>query len=109
MKHNIKNGKILDRVISVSLLAILGSVLLFGILMLINMMIARKIGEDLWEDYNYCTQCPICGDTIDIDHSSELWYIKCDSNYGGCGLRTGYYNSINDLIDDWNKLCNYNK
>jgi hypothetical protein len=109
MKNEIKNGKILDSIISVSLFAVLGSVLLFGVLILINTMISRKIDEDLWETHNYCRQCPICGNTIDIDHSSELYYIKCDSNYGGCGLRTGYYNSIDDLINDWNMLCNYNK
>ena len=50
--------------------------------------------------------CPICGHEVKLNPIDDSFYIECSNFLGesGCGLRTGYYKSKNELIEKWNGM-----
>ena len=50
--------------------------------------------------------CPICGHKVKLNPVNDSFYIECKVYMGndGCGLKTGYYKSKNELIKQWNDM-----
>ena len=50
--------------------------------------------------------CPMCGNEVKLNPINDSFYIECDNFLGedGCGLTTGYYDSKNELIEQWNEM-----
>lgn len=46
--------------------------------------------------------CPMCGWDVKLYPVNESWYIQCTNT--DCELRTGYFNSKNHLINQWNNM-----
>ena len=74
----------------------------------------RKRADDLQTQLDQCVKieeqslnpCPICGHEVKLNPINDSFYIKCDDFLGedGCGLKTGYYKSKNELIEKWNGM-----
>lgn len=66
----------------------------------------QKILEDLGYEYDLLN-CPLCGYEVDIKPVNNSFYIVCnkfDKGKEGCGLRTDFYDSKNELIEIWNSM-----
>lgn len=74
----------------------------------------RTRADDLQIQLNQCIEieeqnlepCPICGHEVKLNPINDSFYIECDNFLGedGCGLTTGYYDSKNELIEQWNGM-----
>lgn len=49
--------------------------------------------------------CVMCGKEVKMSllDTREVYSIECDA-YDGCGLRTGFYDSANELAEIWNNI-----
>ena len=74
----------------------------------------RKRADDLQTQLDQCVKieeqslnpCPICGHEVKLNPINDSFYIECGDFLGenGCGLKTGYYKSKNELIEQWNGM-----
>ena len=90
-------------------------VLVFATIFLIVCILGlRKRADNLQIQLEQCVEieeqtldpCPICGYEVKLNPVNDSFYIKCDDFLGedGCGLKTGYYKSKNELIEKWNGM-----
>ena len=90
-------------------------VLVFATIFLIVCILGlRKRADNLQIQLEQCVEveeqtlnpCPICGHEVKLNPINDSFYIKCDDFLGedGCGLKTGYYKSKNELIEKWNGM-----
>ncbi len=53
-------------------------------------------------------ECPMCGEDVDFRSTRTSYYIECcpwrtQGEYG-CGLKTGYYDTKEELVKAWNGM-----
>jgi len=65
-----------------------------------------KIIEEIEVDEVNLLPCPICGHEVKLNPINDSFCIECDNFLGedGCGLKTGYYDSKNELVEQWNGM-----
>ena len=91
------------------------AVFVFVIIFLVVCIIGlRKRADNLQIQLEQCVEveeqtlnpCPICVHEVKLNPINDSFYIKCDDFLGedGCGLKTGYYKSKNELIEKWNGM-----
>lgn len=94
---------------------IICTVLVFLVMFLIVCIVGlRKRADDLQIQLEQCVEieeqtlkpCPMCGHDVKLNPINDSFYIECDNSIGenGCGLKTGYYKSKNELIEQWNGM-----
>lgn len=62
-----------------------------------------------WSDENSeLKACPFCGktDSVYVDKENELYQVVCYSTRGGCGASSGYIDTKEEAIENWNKRSN---
>lgn len=74
----------------------------------------RKRADNLQIQLEQCAEleeenlipCPMCGHKVKLNPINDSFYIECGNflGEGGCGLKTGYYKSKNELIEQWNGM-----
>lgn len=49
--------------------------------------------------------CPFCGktDCVYINEDNKLYQVVCDYTRGGCGASSGYIDTKEEAIENWNK------
>lgn len=94
--------------------AICGVLIFIIVFLVVCIYGLRTRADDLQVQLEQCIEieeqnlspCPMCGNEVKLNPINDSFYIECDNFLGedGCGLQTGYYNSKNELIEQWNNM-----
>ena len=105
----------MDNKLKVRLWRAICGFLIFIVVFLVTCIFGlRERADNLQTQLDQCIEieeenllpCPICGHEVKLNPINESFYIECEKWIGsdGCGLRTGYYKSKNELIEKWNNM-----
>lgn len=86
---------------------------LISVLSIVSIVICYEYRIDTLEqeakfEVGHLEPCPFCGKDVTLKQVNDSYYITCEKFVGnmiiGCDLRTGYYKSKKELVEQWNEM-----